>query len=125
MSASTLDLNEAARLLKVHPKTLQKLARAGAVPAVKVGRAWVFLDSLLFDWLRAQSLARVSVVDLQEISECRSTDARTHRGGGSSYRRSRESRSLYNDLLGLPTDAKRNRSTTDSRTSVGSKTGSE
>jgi excisionase family DNA binding protein len=125
MSASTLDLSEAARLLKVHPKTLQKLARHGVIPAVKVGRAWVFLDSLLFDWLRAQSLARVSVVDLQEITECRSTDARTHRFGGSSYRRSKESRSLYNDLLGLPNDAKRNRFTTDSRTSVGSKTGSE
>jgi excisionase family DNA binding protein len=34
----TLDLAEAAALLKVHPKTLQSLARAGHLPAIKVGR---------------------------------------------------------------------------------------
>ena len=37
---STLDLAAAAKLLKVHPKTLQAMARAGCVPACKVGRAW-------------------------------------------------------------------------------------
>jgi excisionase family DNA binding protein len=35
---ATLDLTTAAALLKVHPKTLQKLARAGAIPACKIGR---------------------------------------------------------------------------------------
>ena len=51
----TLDLAEAAALLKVHPKTLERLARVGTVPACKVGRAWVFLDDLLFDHLVTQS----------------------------------------------------------------------
>lgn len=120
----TLNLAQAALLLHVHPKTLMKLARSGAVPSCKVGRAWVFVERLLIDWLEAQSLSRVSVVDLQERTECRSTDATTHRAGGSSYRRSRGSPGLYNDLLGLPTDAKPKRSMTDSRMSVGSKTGS-
>jgi excisionase family DNA binding protein len=124
MSSPTLDLAEAARLLKVHPKTLQKLARCGQVPSLKVGRAWVFLEALLIDWLRAQSLSRVSVVDLQEISECRSTDARTHRTGGSSFRGSAVSRDLYSRALGLPIDARRRRSMTDSPTSDGNKTGS-
>jgi excisionase family DNA binding protein len=117
----TLDLNEAAQLLKVHPKTLEKLARAGSVPSCKVGRAWVFVESLLIDHLVTRSLSRASVVDLQENSECRSTDARTHRVGGSNFRPSGVNRSLYSRALGLPTDERRKRSTTDSRTTAGSK----
>ena len=109
---STLDLTEAARLLKVHPKTLQKLALRCAVPACKVGRAWVFVEHLLMEWLVAESVARVSVVDLQEKTECRSTDARTHRTGGSNFRPSGVNRSLYSKALGLPTDERRKRSTT-------------
>lgn len=121
---STLDLAQAAQLLKVHPKTLQKLARAGQVPACKVGRAWVFVESLLLDHLVSRSLSRVSVVDLQENTECRSTDARTHRTGGSSYRRSAVNRELYSRALGLPTSGRRSRSTIDSPPPDGSKTGS-
>ena len=122
---STLDLTQAAALLKVHPKTLEKLARVGSVPSCKVGRAWVFVEELLMDWLMTQSRSRVSVVDLQEKSECRSTDARTHRGGGSNYRPSGVNRSLYSAALGLPIDERRRRSTTDSHTRDGSKPGSE
>ena len=44
---TTLDLAEAAQLFKVHPKTLQRMARAGSVPACKVGRSWVFVERLL------------------------------------------------------------------------------
>jgi excisionase family DNA binding protein len=121
---STLDLAQAAQLLKVHPKTLQKLARFGRVPSFKVGRAWVFVEHLLVDWLVTESLSRVSVVDLQEQSECRSTDARTHLFGGSNYRPSGVNRSLYSRALGLPIDERRKRSTTDSRTIDGSRNGS-
>jgi len=121
---STLDLAQAAQQLKVHPKTLQKMARCGQVPSVKVGRAWVFVERLLLDWLVANSLSRVSVVDLQESSECRSTDARTHRTGGSNFRPSGVNRSLYSRALGLPTDERRKRSTTDSRTTAGNRTDS-
>jgi excisionase family DNA binding protein len=120
----TLDLGEAARLLKVHPKTLQKLARQGKVPACKLGRAWVFVEHLLEAHLVSESFSRAPVVDVQENSECRSTDARTRHGGGSSCRQSVVNRSLYLEALGLPTDAKRRRFTTDLRTSVGSRTGS-
>jgi excisionase family DNA binding protein len=74
MSTCTLDLAGAASLLKVHPKTLQRMARYGLIPGHKVGRSWVFIESLLIDWLRAKSLARVSVVDLQENAECVDAD---------------------------------------------------
>jgi excisionase family DNA binding protein len=99
-----LDLFQAARFLKVHPKTLQRLAKAGRLPACKVGRSWIFVEHLLVQHLVSKSLSRVSVVDLQEKSECRSTDARTHRFGGSSCRQSKASRSLYSKALGLPTN---------------------
>ncbi|WP_397536138.1 helix-turn-helix domain-containing protein [Roseateles sp.] len=108
---STLDLTEAAQLLKAHPKTVQKLAQRGAIPACKVGRSWVFVKDLLIQHLVTESLARVSVVDLQENTECRSTDARTHRTGGSNSPLSGANRSLYSNLLGLPTSARRSRST--------------
>ena len=124
MNARTLDLAEAAALLKVHPKTLQRLARARAIPACKVGRAWVFVEQLLLDTLVSKSTARVSVVDLQEFTECRSTDARTHHVGGSNSRPFAASRSLYSKALGLPTSGRRSKSTTSSPPPDGSKTGS-
>jgi excisionase family DNA binding protein len=117
----TLNLQDAAKLLLVHPKTLEKLARADQIPAHKVGRRWVFEESLLFDYLAAKSLSRVSVVELQEKSECRSTDARTHRIGGSNYRPSGVNRKLYSAALGLPIDERRKRSMTDSPIRDGNK----
>ncbi|HET7224074.1 MAG TPA: TOBE domain-containing protein [Candidatus Eisenbacteria bacterium] len=37
-----LDVEEAARLLHLNPKRVQSLARAGALPAARVGRKWLF-----------------------------------------------------------------------------------
>ncbi|MGQ0596752.1 helix-turn-helix domain-containing protein [Aquabacterium sp.] len=121
----TLDLTEAASLLKIHPKTLQRLAQSGAVPACKVGRAWVFIDDLLFQLLMAKSASRVSVADSQEKSTCRSTDAKTPPCGGSNSRPFAGSRSLYSKALGLPTSGRRSKSTTSSPPPDGSKNGSE
>jgi excisionase family DNA binding protein len=46
-----LDSEEAAALLKIHPKTLQKLARAGTVDAIRIGKLWRFRASALNRWL--------------------------------------------------------------------------
>src|ERR1700679_1565769 len=46
-----LDSSAAARLLQIHPKTLQKLARFGRVPAHNVCGLWRFRASELDDWL--------------------------------------------------------------------------
>ncbi len=46
-----LDSGEAAALLKIHPKTLQKMARNGEITGVQVGRLWRFRASVLNDWL--------------------------------------------------------------------------
>jgi excisionase family DNA binding protein len=47
-----LDSHRAAALLGIHPKTLQKLARAGTVPCHRIGDLWRFRASELDSWLR-------------------------------------------------------------------------
>lgn len=46
-----LDSDEAAGVLKIHPKTLQKMARNGEITGVQVGRLWRFRASVLNAWL--------------------------------------------------------------------------
>jgi excisionase family DNA binding protein len=41
----TVDIKEAASLLKVHHKTVEDLISAGAFPAGKVGRSYVMMTS--------------------------------------------------------------------------------
>jgi excisionase family DNA binding protein len=51
-----LDSNEAARLLRIHPKTLQRMARKGEIPALQIGKLWRFSSSALLLW-QQQKLA--------------------------------------------------------------------
>jgi len=46
---------EAAQYLKMHVKTVCRLAKEGKIPARKVGSEWRFLRSVLDGWL-AESL---------------------------------------------------------------------
>ena len=39
----TLDVDQAAEMLKIHPKTVKDLIASGAIPAAKIGRAYVML----------------------------------------------------------------------------------
>jgi excisionase family DNA binding protein len=48
-----LNTEEAAALLQIHPKTLQRMARQGVVPAFRIGDLWRFRASSLDQWLRA------------------------------------------------------------------------
>lgn len=50
----TFDLEQAADFLKVNPCTAQEMAASGELPGAKIGRAWVFLEEDLADWLREQ-----------------------------------------------------------------------
>jgi len=47
-----LNSHQAAALLQVHPKTLQRMAREGRVPAHRVGDLWRFRASELDAWLK-------------------------------------------------------------------------
>jgi excisionase family DNA binding protein len=52
-----LDSFQAAALLRIHPKTLQKMARRGDIHATHVGKLWRFRASDLNDWLYRQERA--------------------------------------------------------------------
>ena len=49
---SPIDSETAAAYLKIHPKTLERMARMGEVPATKYGRSWQFSKPLLKEWLK-------------------------------------------------------------------------
>jgi len=52
-----LDSEEAASLLKIHPKTLQKMARSGEISAAQIGKLWRFRASVLNSWLQQKMVS--------------------------------------------------------------------
>lgn len=55
-----LDSSEAASLLRIHPKTLQRMARNGEIAGIQIGRLWRFRASVLNSWLTGKSRAKTS-----------------------------------------------------------------
>ena len=104
----TLDLQEAADLLRIHPVTLQGKAKAGEIPGAKIGKCWVFVDVDLIDHIRAH-YPRRTLQGEQEISLCHSLNAKTRPSGGS---RSPSTDELYKKALERPTNKKRRNTTT-------------
>lgn len=51
-----LDSVEAAAIIRIHPKTLQRLARRGLIRGVQIGKLWRFRASEIEDWIQ-QKLA--------------------------------------------------------------------
>lgn len=43
--------NQAAAMLKVHPRTVRRLVRCGKIAAVQVGKLWRFKSSTLEAWI--------------------------------------------------------------------------
>lgn len=50
----TLNLQQAADFLKIHPDTLRHRAAQGKIPAYKPGRAWVFDEEDLIEYIKSQ-----------------------------------------------------------------------
>ena len=48
----TVDIEEAAHLVKAEIDTIQQLARTGEIPGAKVGKSWVFFRSDVLAYLR-------------------------------------------------------------------------
>lgn len=48
-----LSSEEAAIHVRLHPKTLQRMARGGHVPCIRIGRYWWFRLSELDAWVRS------------------------------------------------------------------------
>ena len=49
-----LDSGQAASILKIHPKSLQRMARRGEIRALQIGRVWRFRASVLDEWIQQQ-----------------------------------------------------------------------
>ena len=49
-----IDADRAAELLKLHPKTVKRLAQARTLPGMKIGRVWRFRESSLDAWMSAR-----------------------------------------------------------------------
>ena len=52
-----LDTVEAADLLRIHPKTLQRMARNGEIGGTQIGKLWRFRASELNLWLKSKQKA--------------------------------------------------------------------
>ena len=50
-----MTVREVAEYLRLAEATIYKLAQAGEIPAVRVGRAWRFKRELIDEWLRHHS----------------------------------------------------------------------
>lgn len=50
----SLDVDECAAYLKVDRTTVLKLAAEGVLPGAKIGRSWVFPESLLVEYLTSE-----------------------------------------------------------------------
>ena len=51
----TLTPSEIAKILKLHPFTVTRLAREGKIPAFKVGGSWRFRKDKFERWIDAQA----------------------------------------------------------------------
>ena len=49
-----IDSEQAAAIIGIHPKTLQKMARAGEIKAVHVGKLWRFRASNIEEWINGR-----------------------------------------------------------------------
>lgn len=96
----SLTLIKAAQFLNIHPEELRRRAKAGLIPGAKVGRAWVFLQEDLADYLRSlysRPRQALRVTLRKEVEDCHFANA--VRSGGSMCSPLPENE--YADLLGL------------------------
>ena len=54
----SLDSQEAARLMGVHPETVKRRARRGEIPGIKLGKLWRFRASALDSYIEETMLRR-------------------------------------------------------------------
>jgi excisionase family DNA binding protein len=59
-SSTTYDTEEAAAVLKVHPKTVEELIDTKAIPAAKIGRKWVMLKKDVLAYVEQQIVAQMA-----------------------------------------------------------------
>lgn len=95
----TLNLEEAATFLKIHPVTLGSKAAQGVIPGARVGKRWVFVKVDLIDHIRAQYSLQAMQGVTMEKSSWHSTKEKIHKIGGSKSRQPMDD--AYSKALGL------------------------
>lgn len=101
---TSLNLDEAAEFLGLHPDTLQQRAKAKLIPGNKEGKEWRFYDVDLIEYVRSQ---------YQRNEKCLSTKEKEARIGGMTSPPSVMAEELENQLERL-ISAKRKKSTSKS-----------
>ncbi len=107
----TLDLTEAAALLKMHPEEVRRRAKLGQLPGAKPGKSWIFLEDDLAEHIRslyAVPRQALQVTLRKEKHSCHLSNA-VVRGGSISPR---QQASALDVLLEQVTKSKRKNSTT-------------
>jgi hypothetical protein len=106
IAMETLNLEQAAAFLNMHPNTVQERARAGEIPAAKPAKCWTFIKDDLVSYLRSLYSPewRTLEGDTKEKLLCHSTSVRTHQFGGFV---SPTKASEYSKVLALPSDKRR------------------
>ena len=61
VDSDILTIEQAAEYLRIPRASLYRYARAGSIPAMKVGRHWRFSRAALSDWIRGQRAASESL----------------------------------------------------------------
>ena len=49
-----LTSKEASQVLRIHPKVLERMAKRGEIPALKVGKFWRYRTSALDAWINSR-----------------------------------------------------------------------
>jgi excisionase family DNA binding protein len=54
MCEPLINVDRAAELLGIHPKTVKRLAASGRIPGMRIGKLWRFRESVLDVWMRTE-----------------------------------------------------------------------
>lgn len=100
----TLDLKQAAALLKMHPQTVMDRSKAGDIPGAKPGKCWVFVEEDLIEWIRSKYHDRREGKDKRGKKQCSTSAQIVDFGGIGSLRQMEEQ---YANLLKLKTKKER------------------
>src|SRR5262249_4800206 len=106
----TLDLNEAAAFLHMHPEEVRTRTKRGLIPGAKTGRRWIFLDADLADFVRSLYPVRRQALQVTTSQEGLCHLESAGRSGGSTS--PRQTASEYGDLLKPATKPRRRNCTT-------------
>ena len=58
-----MTIKDVAQYLRISEAKVYELARAGAIPALRIGKSWRFQKDLLKQWVRKSAEANITLID--------------------------------------------------------------